>query len=140
MDIKETIQNAVTELTNDGEFFIDSIDYNEEAFGNMCVILKSNKQINIRFVRDRGTLFCSLGYADKWYFIEDVFFVIGEMFLNDRTEFTDYIAKTSSLIKSNIVQIFCAFSDKHIESTLKTFEMLSSKRVKEIARKYERGG
>jgi hypothetical protein len=131
VDITGTIQSALAELTVDSDFNIDRIDYAEKSFGNMYILLKSSKQVNIRFVKDRGTLFCSIGYANKWYFIEDVFYAIGRTFLNKNTEFTDYIATASSLIKSNIVQIFHAFNDEKLDTTLKKIEISSMKRVAE---------
>jgi len=123
----DAIKNAFNELISDGTFFVEQIDYNNINFGNSLVILRSNYQVNIRFISDRGTFWCEVGQMNEWYFIEDVFAVIEKSLEIKSTDFIDYITEISVLIKKNLPQIFLMFnSDNVVETKIK---------IKEIARK-----
>lgn len=121
------IRNALNELINEGTFCVEQIDYNIINFGNIVVVLRSDYQVNIRFISDRGTFWCELGKMNEWYFIEDVFAVIEESLEIQSTDFIDFITEISVLIKKNLPQIFLMFnSDNVLETRIK---------INEIARK-----
>jgi hypothetical protein len=124
MIVEDAVRNALNELTYDGTFQIEQIIYDEKYFGNVLAVLKSNMKVDIRFTRDRGNFWCEIGQTGEWYFIEDVFCVIGIKSAIKNNEFLDMIADTSKIIKINSKKIFSAFDTKNSQNTkskIKTF-------------------
>ncbi len=129
MNVEDMIKNALNLLINDGTFYIDRIDYDEKNFGNIYVVLRSNNQVDIRFIRDRGVFWCELGQAGEWYFIEDVFTFIGATVVNKSNDLIDFIAEMATLIKRNMPQIFQAFNTKNSKDTQIKIKALATKRA-----------
>lgn len=123
------IKNALSELTNDGTFHIEKLIYDEKAFGNSLVILSSNEQVDIRFTNDRGIFWCEIGQAKEWYFIEDVFLIIGIKAAITSTDFIGMVTEISKTIKKNATQIFRAFDSKHCKETQSKVRTIAKKRA-----------
>ena len=123
------VKNALNAFTNDGTFYINQIDYDEKNFGNIYVVLSSNNQVDIRFIKDRGVFWCEVGQAGEWYFIEDVFTFVGVSVANKSNDLTDFIAEMATLIKSNISKIFQAFNAKNSKDTQIKIKSLATKRA-----------
>lgn len=121
--------NALNVLTNDGTFYISRINYDEKNFGNIYVVLSSNNQVEIRFIKDRGVFWCEVGQAGEWYFIEDVFTFIGVAVVNKSNDLIDFIAEMATLIKRNIPKIFQAFNTKNSKDTHIKIQALATKRA-----------
>lgn len=124
MLVEDAVRKALNELTYDGIFQIEQIIYDEKCFGNVLAVLKSSMQVDIRFIRDRGSFWCEIGQAGKWYFIEDVFSILGINDFIQNKEFFDMIADTSKIIKANSKKIFFAFDARNSQNTqtkIKTF-------------------
>ncbi len=129
MNNEEKIRIALNTLTNDGTFYVDRINYDEKGFGNIYVVLKSTNQVDIRFIKDRGVFWCEVGQAGEWYFIEDVFTLIGVPIVNKSNDLIDFIAEMATLIKRNIPQIFQVFDVKNLEDTQIKIKALATKRA-----------
>lgn len=132
MRIDDMIMNALDVLINDGTFQIDRIYYDEKDFGNICVVLSSNKQINIRFINDRGEFWCEIGYAGEWYFAEDVFTLIGVVSVSKNPDMINYIQEVAALIKKNMPAIFQVFNEKYVKDTQIKIKTLATKRATEM--------
>lgn len=129
MNIDDMIRNALDVLISDGTFQIDRIDYDEKNFGNMYVVLSSNKQVYIRFIKDRGEFWCEIGHAGEWYFAEDVFTLIGVVCISKNTDIINYITKIAALIKENKPSIFQAFNEKYAKDSQIRIKTLATKRA-----------
>ncbi|MCL4423993.1 MAG: hypothetical protein M1299_04345 [Firmicutes bacterium] len=129
MNVEDMVKNALNVLTSGGIFHIDRIDYDEKNFGNIYVVLSSNNQVDIRFIKDRGAFWCEVGQAGEWYFIEDVFTFIGVTVVNKSNDLIDFIAEMATLIKRNMPQIFQAFNTKNSKDTQIKIKALATKRA-----------
>ncbi len=129
MNVEDMVKNALNVLTSGGIFHIDRIDYDEMNFGNIYVVLSSNNQVDIRFIKDRGIFWCEVGQAGEWYFIEDVFTFIGVTVVNKSNDLIDFIAEMATLIKRNMPQIFQAFNTKNSKDTQIKIKALATKRA-----------
>jgi len=129
MDFEKEIRDAVAEVTGDGLFEITHIIYDEKNFGNVLVQLKSNAKINVRFIKDRGDVWCEIGLAEEWFIVEDVLTVIGVQIDSKGKELVEVIAKTTHVIKENFVQIRGAFDKEHLSETTSTLKELATKRM-----------
>ncbi len=129
MNFEDMVKNALNVLTSGGVFHIDRIDYDEKNFGNIYVVLSSNNQVDIRFIKDRGVFWCEVGQAGEWYFIEDVFTFIGVTVVNKSNDLIDFIAEMATLIKRNMPQIFQAFNTKNSKDTQIKIKALATKRA-----------
>ncbi len=129
MSIDDKIRNALDVLINDGTFQIERIDYDGKNFGNIYVVLSSNKQIYIRFISDRGVFWCEIGYAGEWYFAEDVFTLIGVASVSKSIDIINYIQEMAALIKANILPVFQAFSKKYVKDTQIKIKTLATRRA-----------
>lgn len=129
MKIDDAIKDAFHDLISDGTFFIEQLDYNSTNFGNRLVVLKSNYQVDIRFISDRGTFWCEVGQMNEWYFIEDVFAMIEEALEIESSDFIDFIKKISVLIKKYLPQIFLMFNSNNVTETKIKIKEISQKRV-----------
>jgi hypothetical protein len=129
MNINDKIRNALDVLISDGTFKIERIDYNENNFGNIYVVLSSNKRTYIRFINDRGEFWCEIGHAGEWYFAEDVFTLIGAESVNKNTDIINYIQEMAALIKVNLHSVFQAFSEKYVKDTQIKIKTLATRRA-----------
>lgn len=129
MNVEDMVKNALNVLTSGGVFHIDRIDYDEKNFGNIYVVLSSNNQVDIRFIKDRGVFWCEVGQAGEWYFIEDAFTFIGVTVVNKSNDLIDFIAEMATLIKRNMPQIFQAFNAKNSKDTQIKIKALATKRA-----------
>jgi hypothetical protein len=72
--VRDEIRSAVTKLTThtDIRFQLSLIVYDKESFGNKIVLLVSEDNLNIRYIKDRGNLdfYCGL----KWEKAPEVYF------------------------------------------------------------------
>lgn len=123
------IRNGLSILSSDGTFQIDRLDYDEKNFGNIYAVLSSNNQVHIRFIKDKGVFWCEVGHAGEWYFIEDVFSLIGVAVVNKSNDFIDYIAEIASLIKKNMTQVFQAFNTNNAKDTQIKIKAIATKRT-----------
>jgi len=77
---KELIDKSLSLLTESNKYSIEAFEYSEGNFGNFWLVLKSDTSLNIRFVRDRGFMNCSVGLGteveDKWLNIKDIFSIL----------------------------------------------------------------
>ena len=129
MDIKGSIMDALSELTNDGTFNLERIDYDENNFGNICVLLSSDNNFSIRFIKDKGVFWGEVGQAGDWYFIEDVLNLLGSSAENKCDMFTDYMSKTSNLIRLNMSLISHAFNSTESQEIQNRIKELATKRA-----------
>jgi len=129
MNVQNIIRDDLKELTKSGTFWIDRIDYDEKNFGNVVATLRSNSQVNVRLIKDKGNFWCELGQSEQWYFIEDVCALIGVASAINSSDFTDYTKKTAEVINSNITLIFEAFSAKNSKATQVNIKKIAAKRA-----------
>lgn len=129
LDFETMVRNTLNVLVEDGAFQIDQIEYDKRNFGNVCVVLSSNEQVRIRLIKDRGTFWCELGQVGEWYYIEDVFTLIGDAFVNESDDFIDFIEETAALIKMNMPQISQLFNAKNLKDTQIKIKELATKRA-----------
>lgn len=128
MNIEDTIRNTLNSQISDGTFRIERIDYDEKNFGNICVLLSSNRQINLRFIKDKGVYWCEVGQDGEWFYLEDVLTLIGESFSNSSEEFMEFIADIITLIKKNMSQISQPFDENNfLETKIKIKEIATNR-------------
>ena len=132
MNFEDMVKDALYTLTNDGTFHIDLISYDEKHFGNVLIVLSSNNRVDIRFINDRGIFSCDVGQAGEWFFIEDLFAVIGVTFAVNSDDLIDFIARMAYFIKSIIPQIFQAFNTENYNDTLIKIKAIENKRVMDM--------
>lgn len=129
MSDKESLINNIAELTGEGLFSIKKFDFDEKNFGNFCIDLTSSKQVSIRFIRDRGTFWCEVGRDGEWYFIEDVFCLIGTDFVAEKSEVYEYLRYMSGLLLKNISQIMNVLDAKNFDDTHVNIKKIATERV-----------
>lgn len=108
MDVEDMIKEALNILTDGGDFYISQIIYDKKNFGNIYVVLCSN-QVDIRFIKDRDVYWCEVGQTGEWYFIEDIFAMIG-VAIDESNDFIDFMAKIAATIKKYAPKIFKSFA------------------------------
>lgn len=135
MNVENIIKEALNELTKDGTFQIDHIDYDEKNFGNIIAVLKSKNQLDIRFIRDKGDFWCEIGQSGQWYFIEDVCVFIGIAFANNSSDIADYIKITADIINANKIRIFEVFDTKNSKNTQAKLKALATQRALKMFKK-----
>ena len=116
------IINSLHELTNNGLFNIERIEYDEKNFGNTIVLLRTNNQVYIRFVKDRGSVWCEVGQEGDWYYLEDVLKLYGSTMEIKSVAFHDYIEEVSKLIKlnfSSILRVFTSAESQVLKNRIK---------------------
>ena len=129
MDFDSQVKSALTELINDGTFEIKKIVYDDKNFGNSIVEICSYKNLNIRFVKDKGDVSCEIGKFGEWYWIDDVFSIIGVKARQIEKDMIDAISNTSAQIKPNLPSVFKVFDEKNISVTKKKLKSVATKRV-----------
>ena len=129
MDFDNEVKNALAELTNDGTFKIKQLVYDDKNFGNVIVEISSYNNLNIRFVKDRGDISCELGKFDEWFWIDDVFSVLGVQTKQIEKDIIDFISNISVQIKQNLPGIFKAFDEYNIKNTKSKIKDIAIKRV-----------
>ncbi len=129
MSDKESLINNIVELTDEGIFSIKKFDFDEKTFGNFCIELTSGKQVNIRFIRDRGTVWCEAGRDGEWYFIEDVFRLIGTDFVADKSEVNEFLRYMSGLLVKNISEVMNVLDVKNIDDTHVKIKKIATERA-----------
>lgn len=129
MNLENIIRDALNELTKGGTFQIDRIDYDEKNFGNIIAVLRSNNQVDIRLIRDKGIIWCEVGKSGQWYFIEDVCALIGVAFVNSSSDFIDYTKKIVDVIKANEAHIFEAFNNKNSKDIQTKIKAIATQRA-----------
>jgi hypothetical protein len=135
MNVQSIIRDALKELTKSGTFWIDRIDYDEKNFGNVVAVLRSNSQVNVRFIKDKGNFWCELWQSEQWYFIEDVCALIGVAFAINSSDFADYTKKTAEMINTNITLIFETFSERNSKVKQVNIQKIAAKRALEMFHK-----
>jgi len=132
MRTEDMLTNALDILLRDSVFRISGIDYNEKDFGNTYVVLSSNYQVDIRFIKERGVFWCEIGKAGVWFFLEDIFTLLGITDLDSSTEFVEFIEKMAKLLRSNLSQIIKLFDESSFLTTKITIKEIATKRAKEM--------
>lgn len=122
-------RDALKVLISDDAFHIDRIDYDEKNFGNIYIVLSSNKLVRIRFINDRGVFWCEIGHAGEWYFAEDVFTLIGAVPVSKNKDIINYLSEMAVLIKKNMPFILEAFNANHVNDTHIKIKILATKRA-----------
>lgn len=126
---KELLINNIVELTDEGLFSIEKFDFDEKNFGDFCIELTSSKQVNIRFIRDRGTAWCEVGRVGEWYFIEDVFRLIGTDFIAEKSEVNEFLRYMSGLLIENISKVMNVLDAKNIDDTHVKIKKIATERA-----------
>lgn len=129
MSDKESLINNIVELTDEGIFSIEKFDFDEKHFGNFCIELTSSKQVNIRFIRDRGTVWCEAGRAGEWYFIEDVFTLIGTDFVVEKSEVNEFLRYMSGLLIKYNSEVMNVLDAKNIDDTHVKIKKIATERA-----------
>jgi len=124
----EKIKRALNELTNNGEFYVNKIKLDKKNFGDICVILHSKGEIDIRFIKDKGEYWCEIGKNGEWFFIEDVLLAIGIKDIRENNGFLDMLDQSSMLIIKNREEIFCKFNPRYYENTRSEIKAIAIKR------------
>jgi len=113
------VEKALAVLLKDGNFCVDKIDYDQRNFGNVYVLVRSNNQVNIRFVKDRDTFWCEIGKSGEWYFIEDVFALIGADYDIGGNDLYEFMSKVAIAVKDNTNKIFNMFASSSSQIKIK---------------------
>ncbi len=129
MSDKESLINNIVELTDEGLFSVEKFDFDEKNFGNFCIELTSSKQVHIRFLRDRGTVWCEAGRAGEWYFIEDVFRLIGAEFVAEKSEINEFLRYMSGLLIKYNSEVMNILDAKNIDDTHVKIKKLATERA-----------
>ena len=132
MSDKETLIKSIYKLTDKGTFTIKKFDFDEKNFGNFCIELTSNKQVNIRFLRDRGTVWCEVGREGDWFLVEDVFKLIGIDFVSDKSEVNDFLNYISVLFIKNFSEVMIILDAKNIADTRVKIKKIATERALEM--------
>lgn len=128
MNVEGMIENALDALTEDGIFCITQLYYDEENFGNVYVEVSSNNKVLARFIKDRGTYWCEIGYAGEWYLIEDIFTLLGVPSNIKSNDFINFISEIAVSLSGYVPQIFRAFSPKRRADTKTKIGKLAGRR------------
>jgi hypothetical protein len=134
MNFEKKVKDAVRILTSGRLFYIEQIIYDKENFGNIDVVLKS-ADINIRFIRDRGDVWCQLGIPDQkkeWFFLEDVLTIIGIQVEPFDNEIFEMMTKLSKIISDNIDLITQAFNKNNFYATRRKLKEMPKGRISDI--------
>lgn len=126
---KESLTENIVELIDEGSFSLKKFDFDDKNFGNFCIELTSSKQVNIRFIRDRGTVWCEAGRDGEWYFIEDVFGLIGIDFVAEKNEVNEYLRYMSGLLIKNSSEVMNVLDAKNIDDTHVKIKKIATERV-----------
>ncbi|WMJ23170.1 hypothetical protein RBG61_00500 [Paludicola sp. MB14-C6] len=132
MSDKESLIENIVELTNKGNFSLQKFDFDEKNFGNFCIALTCNKQVNIRFIRDRGTVWCEAGRDGEWYLIEDVFRLIGTEFISEKSETIEFLSYMSGILMKNISKVMDVFDANNIADTHVKIKKIATERALEM--------
>ncbi|MCP4481276.1 MAG: hypothetical protein GY817_00400 [bacterium] len=108
-------------------FFILSTLYSK-FFGNIYIHFVLDDKIGVKFIRDRGDFICKIGCNNEWFFIEDVFFVIGKTYKVEKLKFTHMLESTSNIILENLNYILEVFNKKNYKKTKDKVNSLEEKR------------
>lgn len=126
---EECVLTALNDLVRYHEFEIQEIRYSEEYFGNFVVNLVKRDFFKVRFLRDRGQMWCELGLDSDWMQLEDVLEVVGVRFEYDHND--DYYRNIK--LVSGAIHCNFALLDKALgEDTIKRVELIKQKRVEEL--------
>ena len=127
---ESTIKNALVRVMEYGHFSIKQIKFDEINFGNICIELVSSNHVELRFIRDKGTFWCELGKNGEWYFIEDVFTLIGiDTPVKKDDEIVEFLMYMSNLIANSITCIFSAFDEKKLNETKIRIKTIATERA-----------
>lgn len=129
MSDKEMLVQNIVELTDKGKFLLKNYDFDEKHFGNFCIELTSSNQVNIRFIRDRGTFWCEVGRDGEWYFIEDVFRLIGTDYVAEKSEVNEFLSYMSVMIIKNITEVMNLFDVQNIADTHVRIKKIATERA-----------
>ena len=101
----ELVKDSLSLLTKSNKYSIETMEYHEGCFGNFWIALKSNISTNIKFVRDRGVMSCSIGLGtkaeNKWLDITNVFKILKIDLPSLPQETYGFIAESCKIIYNN---------------------------------------
>lgn len=126
------INNSLAQLVSNGSFRVEQFIYDEEAFGNVFILLKSNDIFEVRFIKDRGDYWCQVGQLGKWYFFEDVATILSMEIMTTNTDYLNFITETLTIIKNNLNLINKAFGTEHSTTTHNKLKNLAKNKAKEM--------
>ena len=129
IDFVNEVKHALSELTNDGIFKIIQIIYDDKNFGNVIVEIGLCENLSIRFIKDRGDINCELKKFDEWFWIDDVFEVLGVPSKQSKNNIIDAIINILAQIKRNLPSIVKAFNEDNIKDTKSKIKTVATKRV-----------
>jgi hypothetical protein len=132
MITEDMLTYALDILIKDSDFRISGIDYNERNFGNTYIVLSSVYQLDLRFIMERGLFWCEIGKAGEWFFLEDIFTLLGLTELDSSTDFNFFIQKMAKLIRNNLNQILKLFDESGFFTTKIMIKEIATKRAKEM--------
>lgn len=133
------IKEALNDLIINYGYKITKIEYDEKHFGNFIIELFKEGLFKIRFVRDRGQVWCDIGYNSRWLQLTDILFVIGVKYSHDFKE-RDYCKSTeliSKTIYNNFNSIRESLSEEKAKITIQKIEEIKQKRYNLLLRKSE---
>ena len=135
---EECVRAALSDLVQYHGYEIQEINYSEEHFGNFVIKLAKANSFNIRFLRDRGQVWCEIGRNSNWMQLEDVLTVVGAKFEFDQND--DY-CRIIKLISSTIHDWFTllnkALEDNNCKATIKQVEQMKQNRVREFLGEFQ---
>jgi hypothetical protein len=81
---------------------------------------------------ERGLFWCEIGKAGEWFFLEDIFTLLGLTELDSSTDFNFFIQKMAKLIRNNLNQILKLFDESGFFTTKIMIKEIATKRAKEM--------
>jgi len=132
MITEDMLTYALDTLIRDSDFCISGTDYNEKNFGNTYILLSSVYQVDLRFIRERGVFWCEIGKEGEWFFLEDIFTLLGITELDKSTEFIIFIEKMAKLLRGNLNQLRKLFDESSFFTTKIMINEIATKRAKEM--------
>ncbi len=124
---------AATELlTRDGTFSLGEVRQDEANFGNFVFVLTSKAGFCLRFVRDRGDVWCDIrpnGSQGGWYYLNDVLAVLGIDAPAGISDWKKTVAAISGIVKGNMSTLAEALSPNAAPVTIEKVRAYALRRV-----------
>lgn len=136
---EEMISKAVNVLVDQNRFEIKNIHRADNNFGNFTVDLVKKDAFNVRFINDRGQLWCDIGIGADWVLLSDVLNVLGVNFTYDLSDNCYNNMKKISLVIHNHYDLLKnAMGGKNYVNTVKRIEEIKEKRAEEMIAGFSR--
>lgn len=128
---------AVTNpLTEDGSFHIYQLWFNEQAFGDILILLqpKVRKDFEIMFTSDRDFPRCDItierkGFPQAWYPLEYVLEALGLPKPENTSNIEEMVPRWSIFIKDNIQKLRDAYAPENYPRTRELIEQVNQETI-----------